>query len=96
MLNFKLLGTQGKARVGLLETAHGTIHTPAFMAVGTCATVKALTPEMIESTGTEVVLGNTYHLMLRPGLITLKICPVSTHKTLLKVKPLFSLFSFFG
>lgn len=67
MLNFKVLATQGKSRVGLLETAHGTVHTPAFMAVGTCATVKALTPEMIASTGTEVVLGNTYHLMLRPG-----------------------------
>ncbi len=56
----------GSARAGALMTAHGIIRTPAFMAVGTAATVKAMTAEAVRSTGTECVLGNTYHLMLRP------------------------------
>ena len=55
------------ARAGVLETAHGTIHTPAFVTVGTKATVKALTPDQIQNLGAEVVLGNTYHLYLEPG-----------------------------
>lgn len=55
-----------EARVGSLSTAHGEILTPAFMPVGTAATVKAMTPEMVLGTGADVVLGNTYHLMLRP------------------------------
>jgi queuine tRNA-ribosyltransferase len=63
---FKLSGTDGLARVGELSTAHGNIQTPAFMPVGTAATVKALTPEMVKGTGAEIILGNTYHLMLRP------------------------------
>jgi queuine tRNA-ribosyltransferase len=54
-------------RAGTLETPHGVIHTPAFVSVGTKATVKALTPEQIVSTGAEVVLANTYHLYLEPG-----------------------------
>ncbi len=54
-------------RAGILETPHGVIHTPAFVSVGTKATVKALTPEQIISTGAEVVLANTYHLYLEPG-----------------------------
>lgn len=54
-------------RAGVLETPHGIIHTPAFVAVGTKGTVKALTPEQVRSTGAEVVLGNTYHLYLEPG-----------------------------
>jgi queuine tRNA-ribosyltransferase len=54
-------------RVGVLETPHGVIHTPAFVTVGTKGTVKALTPEQILSTGAEVVLANTYHLYLQPG-----------------------------
>jgi len=54
-------------RVGVLITAHGEIHTPAFVAVGTKATVKSLTPELVKEAGTEVVLGNTYHLYLQPG-----------------------------
>jgi len=54
-------------RHGSVETAHGTFQTPAFMAVGTAATVKALTMDMVRDTGTEVILGNTYHLMLRPS-----------------------------
>ncbi|MGD9536092.1 MAG: tRNA guanosine(34) transglycosylase Tgt [Alphaproteobacteria bacterium] len=66
-MRFSLLGTDGAARIGRLETAHGAVHTPAFMAVGTAATVKGLLPEQVEASGTEIVLGNTYHLMLRPG-----------------------------
>jgi queuine tRNA-ribosyltransferase len=54
-------------RVGVLKTAHGVIHTPAFVAVGTKGTVKSLNPEQIKEVGTEVVLGNTYHLYLQPG-----------------------------
>ena len=66
-LKFNLYNTDGNARRGSVETAHGTFQTPAFMAVGTAATVKALTMDMVTCTGTEVILGNTYHLMLRPG-----------------------------
>jgi len=64
---YELLARDGTARRGRLATAHGTVETPAFMAVGTAATVKALTPEQVAETGTEIILGNTYHLMLRPG-----------------------------
>ncbi len=66
-IRFTLLARDGAARRGRIETAHGTIETPAFMPVGTAATVKALTVEMVRATGAEIVLGNTYHLMLRPG-----------------------------
>ncbi|MBR3147776.1 MAG: tRNA guanosine(34) transglycosylase Tgt [Alphaproteobacteria bacterium] len=66
-LRFNLIKTDGNARRGSVETAHGTFQTPAFMAVGTAATVKALTMEQVAATGTEVILGNTYHLMMRPG-----------------------------
>src|SRR5436305_8255283 len=55
------------ARLGRLSTAHGVIDTPAFMPVGTAATVKAMTPDAVAATGARIVLGNTYHLMLRPG-----------------------------
>jgi queuine tRNA-ribosyltransferase len=58
--------TDGLARTGELSTAHGIIRTPAFMPVGTAATVKAMTPEAVKSTGADILLGNTYHLMLRP------------------------------
>ncbi|TAD87338.1 MAG: tRNA guanosine(34) transglycosylase Tgt [Alphaproteobacteria bacterium] len=64
---FSLLGNDGGARRGRLTTAHGSVETPTFMAVGTAGTVKGLTPEMVARTGTSIVLGNTYHLMLRPG-----------------------------
>ena len=64
---FKLLGTDSGARRGRIATAHGTIETPTFMPVGTAATVKAMTPDAVRATGAEIVLGNTYHLMLRPG-----------------------------
>lgn len=57
-----------KARLGEIDTGHGFIHTPAFVSVGTKATVKGLTPEMIRDTGAEVVLANTYHLYLEPGM----------------------------
>ncbi len=66
-LKFNLIATDGNARRGSVETAHGTFQTPAFMAVGTAATVKALTMDQVAATGTEVILGNTYHLMMRPG-----------------------------
>lgn len=64
---FTLLAQNGAARRGRLLTAHGAVETPAFMPVGTAATVKALTPAMIGDTGAQMILANTYHLMLRPG-----------------------------
>ncbi len=66
-LTFELLATSGVARHGRLSTAHGTVETPAFMPVGTVGTVKAMHPEAVAATGAEIILGNTYHLMLRPG-----------------------------
>ena len=66
MLQYTILNTEGKARRGVLKTAHGEVNTPAFMPVGTVGTVKAMTPEAVASTGAEILLGNTYHLMLRP------------------------------
>jgi len=57
----------GQARAGTLRTAHGAVRTPAFMPVGTAATVKAMSPEAVTATGADIVLANTYHLMLRPG-----------------------------
>ncbi len=65
--DFDLLATDGRARLGRVHTAHGPIDTPAFMPVGTAATVKAMTADMVRATGAQVVLGNTYHLMIRPG-----------------------------
>jgi queuine tRNA-ribosyltransferase len=62
-----VLASDGVARRGRLMTAHGPIDTPAFMPVGTAATVKAMLPESVAATGAQVLLGNTYHLMLRPG-----------------------------
>ena len=66
-VSFRLFARDGAARAGVLETAHGLVPTPAFMPVGTAATVKALTPDMVAATGARMVLANTYHLMLRPG-----------------------------
>jgi queuine tRNA-ribosyltransferase len=66
-LSFELIGTDGLARRGCIATAHGTIETPAFMPIGTAGTVKAMMPQSVGETGAEIVLGNTYHLMLRPG-----------------------------
>ncbi len=65
--SFDLLGQDGAARAGLLHTAHGDVPTPTFMAVGTAGTVKAMTADAVRATGANIVLGNTYHLMLRPG-----------------------------
>jgi len=65
--SFTLTKTDGAARRGEIVTPHGAVQTPAFMPVGTQATVKGLTPEAVRATGAEIVLGNTYHLMLRPG-----------------------------
>lgn len=67
MHSFQIRARAGRARLGRLETAHGTIETPVFMAVGTQATVKGLTPDQLREAGVQVVLGNTYHLALRPG-----------------------------
>ena len=64
---FELLAEEGGARRGRLHTTHGVIDTPAFMPVGTQATVKALTPDEVRDLGAQVLLGNTYHLALRPG-----------------------------
>ena len=64
---FRLLATDGAARCGEITTPHGAVATPAFMPVGTQATVKGLLPEAIRLAGADILLGNTYHLMLRPG-----------------------------
>ena len=66
-IGFEILARDGMARAGRLTTAHGAIATPAFMPVGTAATVKAMTPDGVAATGAQIVLANTYHLMLRPG-----------------------------
>jgi queuine tRNA-ribosyltransferase len=65
--SFRLLASAGAARRGEIATAHGPVATPAFMAVGTQATVKGLAPEAVRASGADIVLANTYHLMLRPG-----------------------------
>ena len=66
LFNFELKATDGKARTGVINTPRGEIRTPAFMPVGTAATVKAMMPESVRATGADILLGNTYHLMLRP------------------------------
>ena len=66
-MKFKLLQTQDKARRGQLQFDRGVVDTPAFMPVGTYGTVKAMTPEGVQQTGAQILLGNTFHLMLRPG-----------------------------
>ncbi len=65
--SFQLTATDGIARTGTIKTPRGEIRTPAFMPVGTAATVKAMMPESVAATGADILLGNTYHLMLRPG-----------------------------
>ncbi|MGV6818272.1 MAG: tRNA guanosine(34) transglycosylase Tgt [Thiotrichales bacterium] len=66
-MKFSLLNTTGRARRGRLEFPRGTVETPAFMPVGTYGTVKAMTPEEVQDSGAQIILGNTFHLMLRPG-----------------------------
>jgi queuine tRNA-ribosyltransferase len=70
--NFKLEGEAGNARAATLQTAHGPIQTPVFMPVGTKATVKGMLPEELVEIGSQIVLGNTYHLHLRPGEKTIQ------------------------
>ena len=65
--SFDIHATDGAARTGVISTPRGQIRTPAFMPVGTAATVKAMMPESVAATGADILLGNTYHLMLRPG-----------------------------
>ena len=67
VFGFELQATDGAARCGRLRLAHGSVETPVFMPVGTYGAVKTLTPEDLESLGAEIILGNTFHLMLRPG-----------------------------
>ena len=64
---FSLKAQDGRARQGEIVTPRGRIRTPAFMPVGTAATVKAMLPETVRATGADIILANTYHLMLRPG-----------------------------
>ena len=64
---FEVTAMDGRARSGVITTPHGPVRTPAFMPVGTAGTVKAMLPESVAATGADIVLGNTYHLMLRPG-----------------------------
>lgn len=73
-MKFAVLNTDvhTKARCGLLETAHGRIHTPVFMPVGTRGAIKAITQQHALSLGAQIILGNTYHLMLRPGMEVIK------------------------
>ena len=66
-MEFELLATDGLARRGRLTLAHGVVETPVFMPVGTYGTVKAMTPGEVRASGADIILGNTFHLMLRPG-----------------------------
>ena len=63
---FDVHSQYNNSRTGIISTAHGEVRTPAFMPVGTCANVKCMLPQNIRSTGSDIILGNTYHLMLRP------------------------------
>src|SRR3954449_13559705 len=65
--SFSIKARDGRARLGTLQTPHGLVQTPAFMAVGTRGSIKGVTPEQARSCGCQMVLGNTYHLLLRPG-----------------------------
>ena len=67
-MKFELLGTDGRARRGRMSFPHGDVETPAFMPVGTYGTVKAMTPAELTEIGAQIILGNTFHLWLRPGL----------------------------
>ena len=71
-MKFKVTSIDGKARLGLLNFPRGKVDTPAFMPVGTYGTVKAMTPEELQAVGAQIILGNTFHLMLRPGMDVIK------------------------
>src|SRR5215469_15671620 len=66
-ITFDIAACDGAARTGVLRTPRGDIRTPAFMPIGTAGTVKAMMPESVRATGADIILGNTYHLMLRPS-----------------------------
>ncbi len=74
MVSFEVLHTDSRsaARLGLLTTAHGEVETPAFMPVGTAGAVKGITPQQLKETGSKLILANTYHLLLRPGVETVE------------------------
>ena len=72
-MKFELHNVDGAARRGRLDFDRGTVETPAFMPVGTYGTVKAMTPENLRATGSEIILGNTFHLMLRPGTEVIRL-----------------------
>ena len=72
-MQFELLTTDGDARTGRMVFERGCVDTPAFMPVGTYGTVKAMTPQEVRATGAQIVLGNTFHLMLRPGMEIIKL-----------------------
>jgi len=72
MRRFEVIAQEGHARLGRLMLNHGPVDTPIFMPVGTYGTVKAMTPEEVETIGAEIILGNTFHLMLRPGMEVIK------------------------
>ncbi len=73
MFKFTKIAQDGNARAGVIETMHGKIETPIFMPVGTLGTVKSLTPEDVKECGAQIILGNTYHLYLRPGTSVIEI-----------------------
>ena len=72
-MQFEVLQTSGQARRGRLVFARGVVDTPAFMPVGTCGTVKAMPPEQVAASGAQIILGNTFHLMLRPGTKVIRL-----------------------
>jgi queuine tRNA-ribosyltransferase len=67
-MRFSVLATSGRARRGRVELAHGAVDTPVFMPVGTYGSVKAMAPDELAQVGAQIVLGNTFHLWLRPGI----------------------------
>ena len=71
-MKFKLISQDGNARAGLLKLSHGEINTPVFMPVGTYGAVKSISPDELEAMNYEIILGNTFHLWLRPGLEIIK------------------------
>jgi queuine tRNA-ribosyltransferase len=78
MLEFTVLSTEGPARRGRLVLNHGTVQTPVFMPVGTYGSVKGVMPQSLEAMGAEIILGNTFHLWLRPGLDVLRVSAACT------------------
>ena len=100
MFNFKVISTstESRARTGLISTAHGEIKTPVFMPVGTLGTVKSVSPEDLLDTGAQAILGNTYHLYLRPGCDVIDLFPglhkfMNWHRPILTDSGGFQIFS---